>query len=99
MVLSKHILCFILVSCTWGGVLGSGGTTLNIHIKLEDAESAAIALNSAITRNAPGNEIDLKLKQQPHVTLYLTEFEGASGQGWYVCCRPGACKQVQNGKN
>jgi 2'-5' RNA ligase len=58
-------------------LLGATHTSvpLNIHVKLDkQSEAAAISFNQALTTKCPHQEIDLSRQQQPHVTLFLTEF-------------------------
>ena len=47
----------------------------NIHVKLTpDVAAIAEAANDFIEKYCPGNDVHLRTVEQPHITLYLTEF-------------------------
>ncbi|KAG9395260.1 signal peptide protein [Carpediemonas membranifera] len=47
----------------------------NIHIKLDaETEAFVVQANDVFHRICPSDDIDLRNKEQPHITLYLTDF-------------------------
>lgn len=50
---------------------------LNIHLKIEECEPVATNINRNVALFDPDQKIDLKDYQQPHITLYLTQFEAS----------------------
>lgn len=65
---------------------------LDIHILVGPlVESTAIAANEKLTSLLPDQQIDLRVVSMPHITLYLTEFDGRYLEGLldtWVCCFP-----------
>eukprot|EP00761_Pharyngomonas_kirbyi_P006634 gb/GECH01006642.1/.p1 GENE.gb/GECH01006642.1/~~gb/GECH01006642.1/.p1 ORF type:complete len:281 (+),score=59.19 gb/GECH01006642.1/:1-843(+) len=65
----------IVLSCILIFAFTNNDQSLNIHIKLsQECEQKAIQFNRKVKQIDKNEQIDLKTKQQPHITLYLTKF-------------------------
>eukprot|EP01029_Cantina_marsupialis_P029756 TRINITY_DN782144_c0_g1_i1.p1 TRINITY_DN782144_c0_g1~~TRINITY_DN782144_c0_g1_i1.p1 ORF type:complete len:228 (+),score=53.29 TRINITY_DN782144_c0_g1_i1:47-730(+) len=69
----KLVICLLTILVV---VFASESTRLNIHVKLDQrVEELAIGYNAYFVRMCPNEDIFLQTYQQPHITLYLTEFQ------------------------
>ena len=76
---------FFFVSTAWLGApvatlasrgLGEEGTDVNIHKTFARGGAAAIEVNDYLNSLCPSDDVFLNSTNEPHITLYLTDFVG-----------------------